>query len=189
MSKYILNRSVWDNRTFRLTKGRFATRWHPPNLSFVCQVFADVQRKCLKRVYPQAKLIHIQGADRHMISKKASSVSKHLLELVSKRQTKHAMRQWHHRAFEHRRVSCLETINIHSCAASSDLKKIKIKISKNSQNVFFCFETIWLVHSFKFICQMFAVICGGKNLLYFFLEYVLYCVFKENKRHQVYPED
>ncbi|XP_027027287.2 uncharacterized protein si:dkey-122a22.2 isoform X2 [Tachysurus fulvidraco] len=57
------------------------------------QVFADVQRKCLKRVYPQAKLIHIQGADRHMISKKASSVSKHLLELVSKRQTKHAMRQ------------------------------------------------------------------------------------------------
>ncbi|XP_060756210.1 uncharacterized protein si:dkey-122a22.2 isoform X4 [Neoarius graeffei] len=37
------------------------------------QVFADVQRKCLKRVYPQAKLIHIHGADRHMISKKASS--------------------------------------------------------------------------------------------------------------------
>lgn len=57
------------------------------------QVFADVQRKGLKRVYPQAKLIHIQGVDRHMISKKASSVSKHLLELVSKRQTKHAMRQ------------------------------------------------------------------------------------------------
>ncbi|XP_053344332.1 uncharacterized protein si:dkey-122a22.2 [Clarias gariepinus] len=57
------------------------------------QVFADVQRKCLKRVYPQAKLINIQGADRHMISKKSSSVSKHLLELVSKRQTKHAMRQ------------------------------------------------------------------------------------------------
>lgn len=57
------------------------------------QVFADVQREGLKRVYPQAKLIHIQGADRHMISKKASSVSKHLLELVSKRQTKHAMRQ------------------------------------------------------------------------------------------------
>ncbi|XP_058232391.1 uncharacterized protein si:dkey-122a22.2 isoform X2 [Hemibagrus wyckioides] len=57
------------------------------------QVFADLQRKCLKRVYPQAKLIHIQGADRYMISKKASWVSKHLLELVSKRQTKHAIRQ------------------------------------------------------------------------------------------------
>ncbi|KAK3540931.1 hypothetical protein QTP86_005868 [Hemibagrus guttatus] len=41
--------------------------------AYLNQVFADVQRKCLKRVYPQAKLIHIQGADRHMISKKASS--------------------------------------------------------------------------------------------------------------------
>ncbi|KAI5092321.1 hypothetical protein C0J45_17952 [Silurus meridionalis] len=57
------------------------------------RVFADVQRECLKRAYPQAKLVRIQGADRHMISKKASSVSKHLLELVSKRQTRHAMSQ------------------------------------------------------------------------------------------------
>ncbi|XP_062841737.1 uncharacterized protein si:dkey-122a22.2 [Trichomycterus rosablanca] len=50
------------------------------------QVFADAQRKSLKRVYPQAQHVHIQGADRHMIYKQPSLVSKHLLELVSKRQ-------------------------------------------------------------------------------------------------------
>ncbi|XP_037390041.1 uncharacterized protein si:dkey-122a22.2 isoform X2 [Pygocentrus nattereri] len=52
------------------------------------QVFAELQRKALERAYPQAHRIHIQGADRRMIYKKPSSVSKHLLELVSKRQTK-----------------------------------------------------------------------------------------------------
>ncbi|KAL7840290.1 hypothetical protein AOLI_G00256130 [Acnodon oligacanthus] len=52
------------------------------------QVFAELQRKALERSYPQAHRIHIRGADRRMIYKKPSSVSKHLLELVSKRQTK-----------------------------------------------------------------------------------------------------
>uniref|UniRef100_A0A8B9HAA2 Uncharacterized LOC103023892 n=1 Tax=Astyanax mexicanus TaxID=7994 RepID=A0A8B9HAA2_ASTMX len=52
------------------------------------QVFAELQRKALERVYPQAHRIHVGGVDRRMIYKKPSSVSKHLLELVSKRQTK-----------------------------------------------------------------------------------------------------
>ncbi|XP_066501421.1 uncharacterized protein si:dkey-122a22.2 [Hoplias malabaricus] len=52
------------------------------------QVFVELQRKALERVYPQAHRIRIGGADRRMIYKKPSPVSKHLLELVSKRQTK-----------------------------------------------------------------------------------------------------
>uniref|UniRef100_A0A3B1K564 Si:dkey-122a22.2 n=1 Tax=Astyanax mexicanus TaxID=7994 RepID=A0A3B1K564_ASTMX len=57
-------------------------------LCSVWQVFAELQRKALERVYPQAHRIHVGGVDRRMIYKKPSSVSKHLLELVSKRQTK-----------------------------------------------------------------------------------------------------
>lgn len=140
------------------------------------QIFADVQRKCLKRVYPQAKLIHVQGADRHMISKKASSVSKHLLELVSKRQTKHAMRQWGpvHMPSEHHRASCLEIIYNPSCAASSRcfwryIKKITKKLTKCD---FFLF--------FSTLCQMFAVICFIPFMNLFL---------QRKQRHQVYPED
>ncbi|XP_026865275.2 uncharacterized protein si:dkey-122a22.2 isoform X2 [Electrophorus electricus] len=52
------------------------------------QVFAERQSRALARIYPQASRIHIPGADRRVVYKKPSSVSKHLLELVSKRQTK-----------------------------------------------------------------------------------------------------
>ncbi|XP_076869184.1 uncharacterized protein LOC143519522 [Brachyhypopomus gauderio] len=52
------------------------------------QVFAELQRAVLERLYPQALRIHVPGADRRMLYKKPLSVSRHLLELVSKRQTK-----------------------------------------------------------------------------------------------------
>ncbi|XP_030638388.1 uncharacterized protein si:dkey-122a22.2 [Chanos chanos] len=52
------------------------------------QVVAKLQKKCLEQSYPNADHIHIRGVDRRMIYKNPSLVSKHLLELVSRRQSK-----------------------------------------------------------------------------------------------------
>uniref|UniRef100_A0A8C8JE43 AB hydrolase-1 domain-containing protein n=1 Tax=Oncorhynchus tshawytscha TaxID=74940 RepID=A0A8C8JE43_ONCTS len=52
------------------------------------QVVAQLQKTLLEQTYPSANQIHVKGGDRRMIYKRPSVVSKHLLKLVSQRQSK-----------------------------------------------------------------------------------------------------
>lgn len=52
------------------------------------QMVAELQKKFLEESYPSANHIHIKGADRRMIYKKPSAISKHLRKLVNQRQAK-----------------------------------------------------------------------------------------------------
>ncbi|XP_051575352.1 uncharacterized protein si:dkey-122a22.2 [Myxocyprinus asiaticus] len=51
------------------------------------QVIAELQSNVLEQSYPRANHIKIRGADRHMIYKNPSSFIKHLLKLVSQKQS------------------------------------------------------------------------------------------------------
>ncbi|TRY93977.1 hypothetical protein DNTS_021128 [Danionella cerebrum] len=55
--------------------------------SHLNRVLGELQREFLKRSYPTANHIQIQGVDRHMIYKNPSSVIAHLHKLVSQRQS------------------------------------------------------------------------------------------------------
>uniref|UniRef100_A0A8C9VN02 Si:dkey-122a22.2 n=1 Tax=Scleropages formosus TaxID=113540 RepID=A0A8C9VN02_SCLFO len=52
------------------------------------KVVAECQKRFLEQSYPSAKRIHVPGADRTMIYKKHSAVSKHLLKIIEQRQSK-----------------------------------------------------------------------------------------------------
>ncbi|KAJ8353794.1 hypothetical protein SKAU_G00213610 [Synaphobranchus kaupii] len=52
------------------------------------QLVAMLQKKCLEQLYPSAKHILVHGADRRMIYKRPSAISKHLMKMIAQRQSK-----------------------------------------------------------------------------------------------------